>query len=75
MPQKDRDRYLYSVFCEFWPPWKSHIDSWEHYSDDTILIKMKNDGYITSGNRYIFGDNGCENWHMERLQHPAATRV
>lgn len=68
MAQIDRDQYLYDTFCVFWPPWQEHIDHWEHYADNTILVTMKNDGHVTSGSVYIFGDDGCEKWHMERMK-------
>lgn len=67
MPTNDYYAYLWEKFCEFYPPWKEHVETWEQVKDeDTIIVKMKDDDYITSGYTYIFGDEGCGNWHLER---------
>lgn len=67
MPQQEHDLYLYTTFCEFFPAWKRHIKDWKHYDENRIVVIMQKDDYMTSGKRYIFGDNGCDEWNLEIL--------
>lgn len=50
----------WKVFCENWRGWVDHVQSWESCGDNTIVVHMKDDGYITAGNDYKFYDNGSE---------------
>ena len=75
MPQSDYDKYLYDTFKRFFGAWASHIDSYEHDSDYTIKVKMQKGDFVNSGYTYIFGDNGCDDWHLETIKHPASIRV
>ena len=68
MPQSEYDQYIWGVFKEYWPPWVEHVDSWEHHGDHEIIVHMKDDGYVTAGKDYIFGDGGMDNWHLETIR-------
>lgn len=64
----EHHKYLWDTFCEFYAGWVSHVQSVEKYSDNKILVIMKEDGYTTSGFHYIFGDNGPNKWYMKRIE-------
>lgn len=60
MDEKARHEYLLSTFKEFFGGWK--VDDWHGIDDNTIQVKL------TDGRRFIFGDRGEDEWHLERVK-------
>lgn len=69
MPQNEHDRYLFETFKEFFGGWKNKITDWKHEADNTIKV------WLDDGQTFIFGDHGCDEWHLEIVKHPAMMRV
>lgn len=51
----DAHKFLWKTFREWWPAWVEHIDKWEPCKSNSILVRFKPDGYMTSGITYLFG--------------------
>ena len=65
MPKTDRHRDIFETFLAFFPAWKEHVETWDGIDADTVSVSFKQDGYTTSGQTYIFGDRGCDDWHLD----------
>ena len=75
MSTNDHDNYLWDTFSEFWPPWVKHVDHWEPRNEESIEVFFKEDGYITNGAVYIFGEKGRQNWFLNRIQGPKEMKM
>ena len=75
MPQSERDKYLLELFKQSFGAWRNMVESYEHEDDNTIRIKMKKGPYPYSGRTLLFGDNGCDQIHMETIKYPLRERV
>lgn len=68
MPDNEYDKYLLDTFKNFFGSWRNNIESYEHACDHAIKIKMKKGDFFNSGFVYIFGDHGCDDWHLEQIK-------
>lgn len=75
MTTSEHDQRLWDTFSEFWPPWVEHVDRWEHRNNESISVFFKEDGYITNGAVYIFGEKGRQNWFLNLIEGPMELRV
>ena len=67
MPDKDRDEYLFMQFKSMFSAWTKNIEDYTHEDKNTIRVKMKKGKFFNSGATYLFGDDGHDNWHLERI--------
>lgn len=68
MPENERGHYIWQTFIEFFPTFREHVEDWKVVDANTISVKFCDDGYITSKKTYTFGDNGCDDWHLEMMK-------